>query len=280
MKLSLLNIVDPSDKTDPARYVEELLALARAADEYLFHRYWVGEHHTWIADSAPLVLIQAIAGATRRLRVGSGGILARYASPRQILEHFSLLSVLHPGRIDLGLCGGLVAPDIANGLLSPGAAVADFIDVAGRTITISRSGLFPLPTPSPELWLLGSGGRTRTLADERAVSYCHSLFHTGPSLKGALPRGALEARPLSRGSAIAVAGRCATSEAEALQSLAHFDSSYVLPLVVGSAQQCIDGLSELAFEYGADEVFFLDLGVTHAQRLESVHLLGECLSRQ
>jgi luciferase family oxidoreductase group 1 len=81
------------------------LALARAAEEYGYNRYWFAEHHNMenIASSATAVLIGFIAGGTKTLRVGSGGIMLPNHAPLMVAEQFGTLASLYPGRIDLGL---------------------------------------------------------------------------------------------------------------------------------------------------------------------------------
>ena len=70
-----------------------------------YTRYWFAEHHGMasIASSAPEILIEHIASATSRSRVGSGGIMLPNHTPLRVAEVFHTLAALHPGRIDLGL---------------------------------------------------------------------------------------------------------------------------------------------------------------------------------
>jgi len=81
------------------------LDLARHAESWGYHRYWMAEHHnmTGIASAATSVLLGYIAGGTRTLRVGSGGVMLPNHSPLVIAEQFGTLETLYPGRIDLGL---------------------------------------------------------------------------------------------------------------------------------------------------------------------------------
>lgn len=81
------------------------LATARKAEELGFARYWLAEHHNMpgIASSATAVLIGHIAGATSKIRVGSGGIMLPNHAPLVVAEAFGTLAELYPGRIDLGL---------------------------------------------------------------------------------------------------------------------------------------------------------------------------------
>ena len=79
--------------------------LARLADRLGFHRYWVAEHHSSpaLACRAPEVLLGPIGAATRRIRLGSGGIMLPHYSPLKVAETFGMLAALYPGRVDLGI---------------------------------------------------------------------------------------------------------------------------------------------------------------------------------
>src|SRR2546425_10341245 len=87
----------------PARATAEPVSLARLAKEVGYRRYWLAEHHaiTALADPSPEILVSRVAGATSRIRVGTGGVLLPYYSPLKIAEQFRMLEALFPGRIDL-----------------------------------------------------------------------------------------------------------------------------------------------------------------------------------
>ncbi|MFF5701291.1 MsnO8 family LLM class oxidoreductase [Streptomyces sp. NPDC012794] len=85
--------------------LRDTVELARAADELGYHRFWVSEHHSvpGVAGSAPTVLAAAVAAATRRIRVGTGGVMLPNHQPLVVAEQFGVLEALFPGRIDMGL---------------------------------------------------------------------------------------------------------------------------------------------------------------------------------
>src|SRR3546814_9951486 len=56
-----------------------------------------------IASAATAVVIGHVAGGTKTIRVGAGGIMLPNHSPLMIAEQFGTLESLYPGRIDLGL---------------------------------------------------------------------------------------------------------------------------------------------------------------------------------
>jgi luciferase family oxidoreductase group 1 len=79
--------------------------LARHVEEWGYTRYWLAEHHSisGLACSATTVLIGHVAGATKSIRVGSGGIMLPNHAPLVVAEQFGTLEAMYPGRIDLGL---------------------------------------------------------------------------------------------------------------------------------------------------------------------------------
>ncbi|MFG2616377.1 MsnO8 family LLM class oxidoreductase [Streptomyces sp. NPDC048507] len=85
--------------------LRDTVELARTADELGYHRFWVSEHHSvpGVAGSAPTVLAAAVAAATRRIRVGTGGVMLPNHRPLVVAEQFGVLEALFPGRIDMGL---------------------------------------------------------------------------------------------------------------------------------------------------------------------------------
>ena len=100
--LDLSPIVQGGDATTAFRNTVDL---ARHAEQWGYHRYWLAEHHNLpgIASAATAVLIGHVAGATQRMRVGAGGIMLPNHAPLVIAEQFGTLESLYPGRIDLGL---------------------------------------------------------------------------------------------------------------------------------------------------------------------------------
>lgn len=81
------------------------LKLAQHTELLGYKRYWLAEHHNMesIASAATAVLMGFIAGGTKTMRIGSGGIMLPNHAPLIIAEQFGTLASLYPGRIDLGL---------------------------------------------------------------------------------------------------------------------------------------------------------------------------------
>jgi len=102
---SVLDLSPITEGSGAAQSFRNTLDLARHAERWGFNRYWLAEHHGMpgIASAATSVLIGHVAGGTKTIRVGAGGIMLPNHSPLVIAEQFATLEALYPGRIDLGL---------------------------------------------------------------------------------------------------------------------------------------------------------------------------------
>src|SRR5438105_11959564 len=102
---SILDLSPIAQGSDAAQSFRNTLDLARHAEHWGYRRFWLAEHHGMpgIASAATAVLIGHVAGGTKTIRVGAGGIMLPNHSPLVIAEQFGTLEALHPGRIDLGL---------------------------------------------------------------------------------------------------------------------------------------------------------------------------------
>src|SRR5690348_1462036 len=105
LALSVLDLAPITEGSDASASFRNSLALAQHAERLGYRRFWLAEHHGMpgIASAATAVLIGHIAGGTRSIRVGAGGIMLPNHSPLVIAEQFGTLEALYPGRIDLGL---------------------------------------------------------------------------------------------------------------------------------------------------------------------------------
>jgi luciferase family oxidoreductase group 1 len=104
-QFSLLDLSPIIEGGDAALAFRNSLDLAQHAEDWGYHRFWMAEHHNipGIASAATSVLICHVAGGTKRIRVGSGGVMLPNHAPLAIAEQFGTLESLFPDRIDLGL---------------------------------------------------------------------------------------------------------------------------------------------------------------------------------
>jgi luciferase family oxidoreductase group 1 len=105
LTVSILDLVGMKVGEGPGAAIARSVDLAQHAEQWGYKRFWLAEHHSiqGLACSATAVLIGHVAGATRRIRVGSGGVMLPNHAPLVVAEQFGTLEALYPGRIDLGL---------------------------------------------------------------------------------------------------------------------------------------------------------------------------------
>ena len=102
---SVLDLAPVAEGSDTGQALRNALDLARHAEGWGYRRFWMAEHHSMpgIASAATSIVIAHVAGGTKTIRVGAGGIMLPNHSPLVIAEQFGTLESLHPGRIDLAL---------------------------------------------------------------------------------------------------------------------------------------------------------------------------------
>lgn len=159
--------------------------MARWCEELGYARFWVSEHHAFpgVAGSAPEVLIAALGAATRRIRLGSGGVMLPHYSPYKVAEQFSLLANLYPGRIDLGV-GRAPGADMSTAVALAPDGRPRFEQFPAQVASLSRylwdPSATPLVSPAPPadlpLWMLGSSPDSAVLAARRGLPYALGLF--------------------------------------------------------------------------------------------------------
>ncbi|WP_308283528.1 MsnO8 family LLM class oxidoreductase, partial [Pseudonocardia nigra] len=105
VRLSLLDRSRIRAGEPDAAALRHTVARAQRAESLGYHRFWVAEHHAvpGIASGSPPVLMAAVAAATERIRVGSGGVMLPNHQPFVVAEQVAMLEALFPGRIDLGV---------------------------------------------------------------------------------------------------------------------------------------------------------------------------------
>jgi luciferase family oxidoreductase group 1 len=208
LNLSVLDLVPVRTDQDTSDAVSASVHLARTADELGYHRYWVAEHHNMpaVAATNPPVLIGLLAGATKRIRVGSGGVMLPNHAPLVVAEQFALLEAAYPGRIDLGIGRAPGTDPVTSWALRHGAggvsdeAVTRFpeyvdnvlammepggvaLDVAGRRHLLRAT---PVARSVPTIWLLGSSDYSARLAAEKGMPYVFAHHFSGSGTAEAL----------------------------------------------------------------------------------------------
>lgn len=164
--LSVLDLAPITEGSDAARSFRNSLELAQHAERLGYRRFWLAEHHGMpgIASAATAVLIGHVAGGTRTIRVGAGGIMLPNHSPLVIAEQFGTLESLYPGRIDLGL-GRAPGSDQATAralrrdlATDPDAFPQDVVELMDLMSDAPRQSVRAVPGRGLKVpvWILGS----------------------------------------------------------------------------------------------------------------------------
>ncbi len=204
----MLDLVPVRSDQDTGEALASTLALARTADDLGYQRYWLAEHHNMpaVAATNPPLLIGLVAGATSRIRVGSGGVMLPNHAPLVIAEQFALLEAAFPGRIDLGIGRAPGSDPVTSYALRHGAggvsdeAVTHFpeyvdnvlammepdgvaLSVQGRSYPLKAT---PVARSVPTIWLLGSSDYSARLAAEKGMPYVFAHHFSGSGTAEAL----------------------------------------------------------------------------------------------
>lgn len=196
MKLSVLDLASVSTGMTNGEALAQTIETARVADEFGYERFWVAEHHGMpaVASSAPAVLIGAIAAATHRIRVGSGGVMLPNHSSLVIAEQFGTLVALHGDRIDLGLGRAAGTDQLTSSVLRRNVGIETVDDFPNQVIELlawfgaiepleNGIGRDVVATPGagdlPQLWLLGSSTFSAQLAGMLGLPFAFAHHFAG-----------------------------------------------------------------------------------------------------
>ncbi len=173
--------------------IRHTVALAERCEALGFHRFWLSEHHALptLVGTAPEILMAAVAARTRRIRIGSAGVMLPHYSPFKVAEQFRVLDALAPGRIDLGVGRAPGSDQRTAALLNPDlGAAANFPQqvqelrawVLGEELPPGHPGhgvpALPVHATAPQLWMLGSSGYGAQLAAHFGMPYAFAHFIT------------------------------------------------------------------------------------------------------
>ena len=190
--LSVLDLAPIVDGSDAATALRNTLDLAQHAERWGYRRFWLAEHHnmTGIASSATAVIVGHIAGGTRSIRVGSGGIMLPNHAPLVVAEAFGTLAELYPHRIDLGLGRAPGTDQMTMRALRRDRAeseedfprdVAELQHLLGPAQPGQRLVAMPGAGTNVPIWLLGSSLFSARLAAQRGLPYAFAS-HFAPAL--------------------------------------------------------------------------------------------------
>jgi len=245
--ISILDLSPIIAGATAADALHNTLDLAQHAEKWGFRRFWLAEHHNipGIASAATSVVIGYVAGGTRTIRVGSGGIMLPNHSPLVIAEQFGTLASLYPGRIDLGLGRAPGTDSLTMRALRRDAATA--ADSFPRDVQElmyyfrpAEPGQKIRAVPGTGLdvpvWLLGSSDESALLAAQLGQAFCFAHFineHGGAEVTRAYRARFCPSPDLpAPRSSVAIFAVCAETEDEA-RRLARSRDLFIVRLYTG-----------------------------------------------
>ncbi|MGM8365001.1 LLM class flavin-dependent oxidoreductase [Virgibacillus sp. W0181] len=187
MKLSILDLATIYNDETPSQSLQNSTELVKLADRLGYTRYWFAEHHnaTFQMSTSPDLLSAHAAALTKNIRIGSGGIMIPNHSPLKVVENFSILEALHPGRIDLGMGRASGTDGITNAALrnnhEPLTGEAMMNQLMEIFAFFNREfpeghpyqniNASPDPSLRPEIFMLGSSDGGMQIASQLGVGF-------------------------------------------------------------------------------------------------------------
>ncbi|GAC1305838.1 MAG: LLM class flavin-dependent oxidoreductase [Mucilaginibacter sp.] len=198
IRLSVLDQSPVRKGVTAEQAVHETVELAKYTDQLGYTRFWVSEHHNTgaLAGSTPEVLMAHLAGQTKNIRIGSGGVMMPNHSALKVAENFRMLEALFPGRIDLGMGRAPGTDRHTAAMLNPSNQFREqdfveqlydlnnfFHDRGEPGTPQSKIRAIPQVKTVPAMWLLSSSGQSGIFAAHFGMGFSFAHFinpHGGP----------------------------------------------------------------------------------------------------
>jgi luciferase family oxidoreductase group 1 len=192
LRLSVLDQSPVPAGSTPGQALQNSIELTRLVDGLGYTRFWMSEHHAMdtLACTAPEVMLARIGAETKRIRIGSGGIMLPHYTPLKVAECFRMLHALYPGRVDLGIGrapGGGPIEALALKRERKTRMQDDFPEQVTELLSFLNKS-FPADHPfagirvspdtpnGPDVWMLGSSMWSSAAAVEFGLPYSFAHF--------------------------------------------------------------------------------------------------------
>ncbi|MFW3592112.1 LLM class flavin-dependent oxidoreductase [Staphylococcus caprae] len=184
MRLSILDYVPIFEDRSAHEAFQHSVELAQHAEQLGYMRYWVAEHHQVrsVASSAPEMVMMSLLEQTKKIRIGSGGVMLPHYSPFKVAEQFKIMEARHPRRVDMAIGRSPSFKNVNAALNENKEEKLDFetqlddlnkyfsdnIDDAHRFKSLLATPLIPT---APEMYILGMSERSAKLAGRRGLPF-------------------------------------------------------------------------------------------------------------
>ncbi|WP_254061823.1 LLM class flavin-dependent oxidoreductase [Granulicella sp. L60] len=202
LRLSVLDQSPVPEGSTPGQALQNSIELARLVDRLGYNRFWMSEHHAMdtLACTAPEVMLARIGAETKRIRIGSGGIMLPHYTSLKVAECFRMLHALYPGRVDLGIGrapGGGPIEALALKRDRKTKMIDDFPEQVSELLAFLGHE-FPVGHPfekikvspempgAPDVWMLGSSMWSSAAAVEFGLPYSFAHFFSPVHTRAAI----------------------------------------------------------------------------------------------
>ena len=184
MRLSILDYVPIFEDRSAHEAFQHSVELAQRAEQLGYMRYWVAEHHQVrsVASSAPEMVMMSLLEQTKKIRIGSGGVMLPHYSPYKVAEQFKIIEARHPRRVDMAIGRSPSFKNVNAALNENKEEKLDFetqlddlkkyfsdnIDDPHRFKSLLATPLIPT---APEMYILGMSERSAKLAGRRGLPF-------------------------------------------------------------------------------------------------------------
>ena len=301
MKLSILDQSPVSEGKTKQEALYESIELAQASDRLGYRRYWMAEHHNMdgLACSAPEIMLSVIGAKTERIRIGSGALLLPYYRPFKAAETFNMLASLFPGRVDIGIGrapGGSaeVSMALSDHYLKKVWNMEGLTEELRLFLTnvhpsdslFSKISPSPVPEAGPDLWILGTSGKSAELAGSNGAAFAAGHFLNGEAglesisaYRRSFTDTGLFKKPSVLAAVSVICGETspeAKEIAERVFAWQNYDSKeeWMDKQIIGTPEEVKTKLEQLGGRYGIEEFMLLNNLPSLEERLHMFRLLA------
>ena len=308
MKYSILDFSAKETTIASRKGLKDRIKLAELAEYLNYNRFWISENDSnpVIIGSTPELVMSHLALATNDIRIGSAGIMLPYYNGEKIADTFKTMAIVRNSRIDVGI--GQVTGDRQWFSKALNESTVDYSRFAhemnelkrlldSSTTTNEKSSYAALmKTGSPDIFILNSSQQKADLtADIGAGFFAAHYLNPSSELKEAVNKyreqfadhGLMGKATVILGIFIGIGEN--PTEIEHLEKdfaqWNQFNHGAATPTqlqeaIIGSAEEVVEKVSQMAEEYLADEVMLIPNVDNSARREKTIQLFAEALSEK
>lgn len=291
MRISILDFGIRDSHLNSLMKINSLINYAQEAEELGYHRIWLTEHYFSSLNCAwtnPIPIIPILCQYTKKIRVGTGGIMLKLHDVLDIATQFKFYNSVYKNRIDLGIVNGKYYNEYITKLSEKNT---DFDEMFREIVNMYKNENFylengiilpPFGGKPPQLWAMSSSNNGTKRAFELGTNFARSIFHVGADLSPkreileAFKHNFFDKYGVFPMTALAVSVCCKKNEVEAKRYFLQKDLTKDYH-IIGSVEYCSDKILEYYEAFGVDEIMIRDIITNPEERIETLNLLSETL---